>query len=309
MDNEANHIKPIQQTNQIRFLTIVRTVEGAKYARFMIQSLRAFGGPFKNATVWIFSGDPTSISLSLSDMAGVEIIALDSEVETGYIFTEKVLACAQGEAMAVEEGISSLVWLGLTNLIINPPLLFNLSLPFDAAFRPVHHQNIGSEASQPLDEYWKQVYQTVGIPDPSYTLESFVDDRALRPYFNTHQFSINPSKGVLRAWWDYFVKMVTDQGFQSGPCHDEAHQVFLHQVVLSALIVKMLDWEAIHILPPAYSYPLNLHQQVPEEKRAKSLNQLITPVYEDTFLYPETFNDIEINEQLGAWLLENAPEE
>ena len=287
-------------TQQTRFLLMFRSAEGERLARIVIESLRAFGGPLCDCPVWAFVLDPERVSRALPGLEGVHRFRL--AVEEGcppYPLAEKVLACAQAEVMA-GAGIRSLVWLSLDCLIVNPPLLFDLGASADAAFRPVHHRNIGSPAHEPPDGFWQGIYRTLGIHDMLYTVESFADGQTLRPYFNTHCFAFNPAVGLSRAWWEYFKAMVTDEPFQSGPCRDEPHRIFLHQAILSTLVPKMLEWERVRVLPPEYNYPLNLLHEIPPDRRAPTLNSLVSPVYEERFPWGE----IEVQEPLRSWLLE-----
>jgi len=131
----------------------------------------------------------------------------------------------------------------------------------------------------------------------------------IRPYFNTHLFSIDPSKGVLREWWELFKTMIADQEFQSRYCGDEEHRIFLHQALLSGLLAKRLEWKRIRVLPPEYSYPLHLHHRVPRARRPTMLNGLVCPVYEESYRYPDTLNGIGVHEPLKSWLTERAPTE
>jgi hypothetical protein len=288
---------------QTCFLLMFGSAEGERLARVVIDSLRAFGGPLRGCTVWAFGLDPDRAPHALPGMEGVHRFPLIVDEEwRSYPFADKVHACARAEEMAGPE-IRSLVWLSLDCLIVNPPVLFDLGPSFDAAFRPVHHRNIGLPAGEPLDGYWQGVYRVVGIDDLPYTVESFADLKTLRPYFNTHCFAFNPAKGLGRAWWRYFKALVADEVFQAGPCGDELHRVFLHQAILSTLAANLLDWERVRLLPPEYNYPLNLLSQMPPDRRAPALNGLVNAVYEDAFPWDE----IEVLEPLRSWLQERIP--
>jgi hypothetical protein len=279
------------------FITVVNSKEGADQARLMIESLRSFGGELKDFPLWIFTTRPEAIDI-LSDIKNTDIIPLDIEDEFRYYpLSSKVFACARAEERMQPE-VHSLVWLGQDCLIVNPPVLFELSPTFDASFRPVHIKNVGSPAQEPPDDYWKEVYQAIGIDVIPFVTESFVDSQILRPYFNTHCFSIDPTKGILRAWREYFKLMISNEGFQAGPCQDELHQVFLHQVVLSALVTKLLDKERIRILPPEYSYPLHFQQEIPKSRRIRTLNRTVCAVYEEK----DFIDNIKIQEPLKSWL-------
>jgi hypothetical protein len=97
--------------------------------------------------------------------------------------------------------------------------------------------------------------------------------------------------------------MVSDEAFQTGPCSDERHQVFLHQAILSALVARDLDWSRVRLLPPEYNYPLNLLDKMPSNHRAPVLNDLVNAVYEDSFPWTE----IDILDPLRSWLLMRLP--
>lgn len=283
------------------FLTLVSTAGQRSCARLLVDSIRSFGGPLSHCPIWLFEADSQRASSQVQDVR-VLPLAVPDTVKHNW-FAGKVYACAQAEALAVP-GARSLIWLSPDCLIIQPPLSFDLSLSpgFDAALRPVHIKNIGLDAGQPLDDFWKTVYETVGVDDIQTTVESFVDGQRIRAYFNSHALAVNPSKGLFRRWFECFESLVCDRTFQSGPCQDELHQIFLHQAVLSALIATSLDPERIRNLPPDYSYPYNLHGQVPAERRARALNDLVCIAYEDRPLDPDVMNDIEVHEPLRSWL-------
>jgi hypothetical protein len=295
------------------FLLLLKSKKGERLARIVIESLRAFGGRLRDCPVWAFVLDPDRVSHCLPGIEGVHRFPL--AVDTGcppYPFVEKVVACARAEEMAGPE-IRSLVWLSLDCLIVNPPLLFDLGPALDraapgaaladAAFRPVHHRNVGSPAHEPPDGFWEGIYRALGVDDMPYTVESFADGQTLRPYFNTHCFALNPAAGLGRAWWQHFKAMMADEVFQSGPCRDELHQIFLHQAILSTLVANRLPWERLRLLPPEYNYPLNLLGEMHPDHRATTLNHLVNAVYEDAFPWGE----IEIREPLRSWLRERLP--
>jgi hypothetical protein len=293
---------------KICFLILFRTEAGERMARVVIESLRTFGGTLRDSPVWAFLLEPERVLHALPGLEGIHRFPLVLEESCPpYPFVEKVYACARAEEMAGAD-FNSLVWLSLDCLIVNPPLLFDLDpapgyLPADAAFRPVHHRNVGSLADGPLDNYWQGIYQALDVGDMPHTVESFTDQQRIRPYFNTHCFAFNPAVGLSQSWWEYFKAMVTDEAFQAGPCRDEPHRIFLHQAILSALVATRLSWERVRLLPPEYNYPLNLLNEMPPDQRAPVLNSLVNAVYEDAF----PWNEIAIQEPLRSWLVERIP--
>ena len=287
-------------------MTLFCTAEGEKHAHLVIESLRAFGGNLRQAPVWVFSPDPDHLSPAWTGLTDIHPFRLADAHRGPYWFTEKVAACAQAERMARGK-FQSLVWLNLDSLIVNPPKLFDLGGAYKAAFRPVHIQNIGSKFAEPLDDFWKAIYGTVGVDQASFTIQSYVDEQILRPYFNTHCFAANPQVGLFGVWLEVFDLLVSDSTFQSNLCSDEAHQIFLHQAVLSALIIKMVEEPRLRLLPPEYSYPLHLHPQIPPARRYEILNRTVCPVYEDVFRYPDALNGLPVLEPLHSWLMRRMP--
>lgn len=295
IDNNVN--------NDTRILIMYRTRAGEKLARLVLESLRTFGGPLADCQAWIYLPDPDNVEGKLLGIGGLEFHPLEIPAECPpYPFMEKVYACYQAELTAGED-IDSLIWLDLGCLVVNPPLLYELSSDFDVSFRPVHHTNVGSATAEPPDSFWNGIYQALEIDDVPFTVESFADQKILRPYFNTHNFSVRPQIGIYQAWWDYFHRIVNDIEFQSNACGDQLHKIFLHQAILSGLIMKMLDFERIRILPATYNYPLNLQDEIPAERQVKVLNELVTPVYEDMSIHPHDLDGFVVHEPLRSWLI------
>ena len=297
-----------RRSDEIRFHLIFRSEMGERLARTVIESLRAFGGPLRDCPVWVFVLDPARVSHALPGLEGVRCFPLTlKEGCPPYAFAEKVYACAVAEEMAGPE-VRSLVWLSLDCLIVSPPVLFDLGpapgiARADAAFRPVHHQNVGSPAHEPPDGFWQGIYRALGVSEMPHTVESFADAQTLRPYFNTHCFALNPATRLGQSWWEHFKALASDRAFQAGPCRDQVHQIFLHQAILSTLVAKQIDWGQVRLLPPEYNYPLNLLGEMPPELRAPTLNSLVNAVYEEAF----PWDQIEVQEPLISWLRERLP--
>ena len=288
--------------DHITFLTLVRTTSERSCVCMLIDSIRSFGGILSHCPIWLFEVDSQRIPCESLDDMNVQIFSLNvPDTVRHYYFADKVCACAQAEEM-VSSSIQSLIWIDPACLVIRPPLLYDLGQEFDAAVRPVHIRNVGLPPEEPLDGFWKKICETVGVHDIPTTVETFVDGQRIRSYFNSHAFAINPSKGLLRRWFEYFEALVCDPVYQEDACHDELHQVFLHQAVWSALLVAELDSERVRELPPDYNYPYNLHQSVPVGRRALALNDLVSITYENRSLDPAQVDDIDIHDPLRSWL-------
>lgn len=287
---------------QTVFVTMVRTASERTCADLLIESIRSFGGALSTCEIWLFEANPQAAPCKSLESMGVQVLPLcvPDSVEQ-YYFADKVYACARAEELAAER-VQSLIWIDPGCLIIQPPLLFALDHSFDAAVRPVHIRNVGLTTTEPLDSFWKKTYEAVGVDDVQVTVESFVDGQQLRAYYNSHAFSVDPSLGLLSRWYECFEALVGDQDFQTSSCRDDLHQIFLHQAVLSALLASALEPARVRVLPPDYNYPYNLHQSVPLDRRAITLNDLVCITYENRSLAPNVVDDIDIREPLRSWL-------
>ncbi len=137
-------------------------------------------------------------------------------------------------------------------------------------------------------------------------VESFVDGQRIRAYYNCCTFALNPALGLCRQWRRHLDELIADQAFQAGYCRDDPHRIFLHQAVWSALLARDVPPARIRFLPPTYGYPLHLHHELPPERRAGALNDLISIIYGDIYEDWQGMNGIAIREPLRSWLRKEA---
>ena len=290
------------EDEDVVILTWVYSEQSRYDAHLMIKSLRSFGSSLSGCPVWVFDSTWEDGAVESLLGEGIKTIWLDTPEEIrDYLYGHKVYACALAEKLA-PEGTHSLIWLSPEMLVVQPPELFRLAGKYGAAVRPVHIQNVGLEVTQTLDGFWRGVYQAVGVPEVEMQVESFVDAKRLRAYFNSAAFAVDPRLGLCQRWLDTFRSLVMDQEFQESACGDDWHQVFLHQAVLSALLASEIPPERLRILPPDYIYPYNLHTDVPPVRAAGSMEELVCIYHDGRSLNPEKMDDIELGNTLKLWL-------
>lgn len=131
------------------FVTLVHSAGEARQVRLMIDSLRTFGGELSHSLVWVFR--PVDAEIEFPRLEQVDILPLEINASCRqYPLADKVFACAQAEMLAGGQ-TDSLAWISQDCLFVNPPVLFELQDPFDAALRPVHLRNVGSPVGEVLD--------------------------------------------------------------------------------------------------------------------------------------------------------------
>jgi len=297
--------RPIKAGDQSVFVTLVRSPREIGQTHLLINSIRYFGGALSKCPIWVFEANSKNAPCNNLKDVNVHIFPLKMpDSIKHFLFSDKVFAAYLAEEMT-GSNIRSLIWIDPSCFIVKPPLLYDCNPLFDAAVRPVHIQNVGLSASALLDGFWKKVYKTAGVTDIQTTVETFVDLQRIRSYFNSHAFSVNPSKGLLHRWFIHFETLVCDHEFQMEFCQDQQHRIFLHQAVLSTLIATVIDIKRIRMLPSDYNYPYNLHGSISPERKVPALNDLVSFTYESRSLAPDTVDDILIHEPLRTWLTDH----
>lgn len=289
-------------SQSILFVTTIASADERGRVQMMTDSIRTFGGPFRESEMWIFDISPQRDLCGRMRADRVEAFPLELPASiASYPFAGKVTACARAEEM-ISAAELTMVWISNDCLILNPPDEQVLHPPCQAAFRPVHIQNVGSAWDELLNEYWRTVYESVGLDKAPFSVTSFVDQVKLRPYFNTHTFSIQPMLGLMNRWLELFRQFVVDEDFQEGPCQPFREKIFLHQALLSALVVSELEEGEIRILSPQYSYPYNLQGEIPAADRVRDVGELVSLTWEGRTLDPGQVEDMEIGEPYRTWL-------
>ena len=141
-----------------------------------------------------------------------------------------------------------------------------------------------------------------GVEDVGVRVESFVDRQILRAYWNSCTYALNPALGLSREWYERFRRLVADGAYQTRCCQDEWRRIFLHQAVWSTLVARDIPEARIRALPPAYGYPLHLHQDL-AERRVATLNEVVSVIGADVDGDWAGMTDAAIHEPLRSWLL------
>jgi hypothetical protein len=80
--------------------------------------------------------------------------------------------------------------------------------------------------------------------------------------------------------------------------------VFVHQAVLSGVILSELGTDEVLELPPSYNYPLHLHGEDMTEGRPIAMEELVTMRHEGFYSDPLWFDRMPAGDSLKRWLVE-----
>ncbi len=269
----------------------------------MVASIRKFAGKLSNNPIWMLIPDtvneiPIEIKEQLSSHK-VQLISykIDTDV-INFPFAGYVFAAATAEITA-ENKTDILVWMNSDTLIINEPSDFLLNEDKNLAYRPVHHTLIGSVIDKPIDSFWNLIYEKCGVPESKiFPMKTHVDHNTLRPYFNAGCLVVRPEKGLFQSWWHSFKELYRDKSFRNFYEKDDLYAIFIHQAVLSGVILSSMEKYELLELPFSYNYPLHLYFESPIEYRPQNINDLITARFEKQ----KYLEDAPIHDPLKSWL-------
>ncbi|HUS86795.1 MAG TPA: DJ-1/PfpI family protein [Bacteroidales bacterium] len=299
----GNKEKPVN----VIFASIV--IPGQKEVESLIwaRSIRKFGGRFKSNPIWVFI--PNNVEdLSAANRRrliglGVELFPFNiDERAARFPLAAKPFAAAEAEKLTSGK-CTFLAWIDPDNMVINEPEEFVLPKGKNLGYRPVHHINVGSVYDEPLNEFWSEIYKDCNVaPESIFRMKPNVEDIDMRPYFNAGHLVVRPERGILKSWRDNFSKLYMQPAYLKLYKKNSGYSVFVHQAILAGTILSQMKKDEICELSVKYNYPLNLYSEIPDEKRIRKLNDLVTARY-DLFAGYQHWNAlIEIDQTLKSWI-------
>jgi hypothetical protein len=291
-------------------LVYVTTIFPCRYSEMatllLVESIRAFAKEMANFPIWCLKPvDTWELSRQAEERlhaSGAEVIPYEIGEQRGVFFVPEVFAAEKAESMAFKD-YNIMAWLGSNTVFVNEPKHFLLSEDKNLGYRPVHHTNIGSVYSGPLDEFWTHIYNFCAVPDESvFPMVTHVDGVTLRPYFNAGFIISRPEKRLMREWRRTFIGACYERFFREITKKDQLHNVFLHQAILSAMILAKYRREELQELPPDYNYPLHLYGDDSTGRRPIGLEELVTLRHEGFYKDEDWYEKMPAEKPLKDWI-------
>jgi len=278
-------------------------------ALLLAESIRAFAGSLSHAPVWFYvpqNGKQLSkIATNKLSALDVTLIPLDGDEDVlRFPFTGHSMAAAQVESMASGQA-SFIAWLSPNTIVLQEPRDFLLHDTKTLGFKPVHHTLLGSRYDEPLDSFWTLVYSYCRVPeDRVVPMMTQVEGEKIRPYVNSGLLITRPERGLLSAWRDAFLEAYQESAFQKFYQQDERYAIFIHQAILSGVILSMLTTDEMQELPQTYNYPLHLHTEDITGTRPSGLEELVTFRHEGFYKDPDWSRKMPAGEPIKQWIAE-----
>jgi glyoxylase-like metal-dependent hydrolase (beta-lactamase superfamily II) len=301
----------------LAFVTYLQWDSQEYSAAMLVNSIRRWGGEYAGCPIYVVLADAERTGFRLKDKNVTFVPLTLSDAVRYYPFATKAFAAAKVEELTAGK-VGTLVWLDPETIILGPPKEYDLKKGFAAAVAPVTLINTGQAENEPVDAYWGPIYKRCGLElKKIFPVETFVDCKKVRAWLNCGMFSVRPERGLFREWAKILDEFVNDREYQRTAITDGIHRTFLHQAVISTLIVSRLERREIHMLSRGYNYPLFCHDldfttltggvyKVPPHKKANKLNDLTSVFIES--LFAEHADWIKFippaDEPLKTWLLQ-----
>ena len=298
------------------FVTYIHYPYQEEVVAMLVDSIRTWGGEYRDDPIYVVLTGPKASGLRLKDK-NVELVPLELEESVRkYPFAAKAYAAAKVEELIAGK-IRSLAWFDPETMLLGPPGEMDLKDGISAAVAPVAFINTGQEENQPVDAYWAAIYRKCGLDlKKLFVVETRVDCKKVRAWLNCGMFAVRADRGLCREWAKVLDELLHDEEYQRTAITDAVHRIFLHQAVISTLIVSRLDRGEIHMFSPGYNYPLYCHDldfevasgtyRMPAHKKAQKLNDL-TSVFIESFFreHPDWIKYVPpADEPLKKWLTE-----
>lgn len=273
----------------------------------LAESVRSFGGVFANHPIWFCMPDTGK---PLSDHANRRLKELDVRIipfpfdsaSNDIFFAEQLTGLEIMERLS-EKQTEFLVWMDANTLLLNEPK--ELILPQEKTFgyRPVHHLLLGSRFDEPLDAFWTQLYQDCQVPlERVFPMRPVVEDLKMRPYINAGFMIIRPQRNLVRQWWETFTNLSRSPIYSAFYQRDHRYSIFMHQAVLTGVVLRQLELQEMLELPRTYNYPMHLYDHDHTLHRPPTLDELITLRHEGFYTDPGWKEKVPLGGELKKWL-------
>lgn len=278
-----------------------------RQASVLAASIREFGGESSPSPIWglLEQGDPDldDVEHTRFETLGIRVLRYRLPQEmASFPLARKVAAAAAIEqhARGKTEG---LVWMDAHSLVVRHPHQTLLENSFRIGCRPVDHLLIGSRFDEPLDPFWQYIYRRCGVPEGRmFPMSTSVDRVKIRPYINAGFLAVKPETGLLARWFDVFVSIFNESQARSFYAKNDLWRIFMHQAVLTGVVLRCLHPTEIKMLPDEVNVPLHLFKDLDQEARDGLLDRMVTCRYDVRFEDPQWLGRLPLKDKLKAWL-------
>lgn len=185
----------------------------------------------------------------------------------------------------------TLVILDSDSLVLAEPEEFALTPDERVAVTPEPFKVAGTSDDDENAAMWDAYESHLGIDRPRRYVTTLIDRERIRGYYNSGLVVVRRELGLMRLWHDVMESIAT-----SGHVPPDSRAVFTEQIALTLALAK-LGMEP-RVLPTSYNYQIAWHDQLPDDVRARSLDDVVVAHYHRRLDEPTTRNPLTLIEGL-----------
>ncbi|MFC1799803.1 hypothetical protein ACFL2Z_02710 [Candidatus Eisenbacteria bacterium] len=296
----------------IVFATFAEDAGSLKNVLLMAESIRTFGGRYKDAPIWVYM-PPDLAEQEVETIGSLEALGVEArtsealEDALGFYYAQKVFASVRAEGHA-RDFAEVLAWLDEDTIMLQEPAEFMLPEDKALGYRPVMHKNIGNLFTEPVDEFWGRVFELLAVPDSTFfPMVTPADGDTLRPYFNAGCMVVRPRRGILSRWLRCFIRLYRDPVLVEMCNSDIKRRIFMHQAALTGAILTRLDRDEMLEFSPRINYPIFFEQMFGAKRTFDDITDVVTFRHESYFRKPAPDWDKKLkgSEDRIAWMKEH----
>ena len=265
--------------------------EYLKHVEILDKSLRTFCGKYRDSDICLFIPAENYEQLSqtplLSDNSRIRSHPLTIDpCSQEFYYSGKVFAAALAEQIA-EQDDQILVWLDSDTIFLGRPDEFDLAENICFGYRPVMHNLMSSLYHEPPTDFWKRVYELLGVQDEAFfPMLTHTDRQEIRPYFNCGVIAVRAQRGILRKWLECWQNLYTDPVFIEQAKEEKLVKIFLHQAALVGAVLNLAGKDEMIRLSDKINYPLFFKEMFGAEHEYNDLTNVTTLRYDIYFRNP-----------------------
>jgi hypothetical protein len=276
----------------------------------LVESIRAFAGSLSTSRiVMFFPESKKQISQEFESKLSileVELIPFEMDLDIlRFPFTAHAHAAALAESMFFEKS-EVLAWLANNTIILKEPREFLLPKSIVLGYRPVHHSLLGLKYDESFNGFWNLIYEICHVQKKNiFPMKPHVEDFFIKPYFNAGILITRPENCLLEKWRQTFLNSYTNDTFKEYYREDNRYAIFIHQAILSGVILSMFNKNELLELPSLYNYPIHLYNKDITKERPQSIDDCISLRHEEFYKDTDWMLKIPVNDSLKHWLHEH----
>jgi len=289
--------------------TVYPTKSSETNAILLADSIRTFAGSLSKSPILYFTPEYGKQLFSAAKdrlvSLDVKVIPFKMDFETlQFPLAGDVFAAAVAESTVYSQ-TDLLAWLGTNTVVLREPEAFLLQNEKNLGYRPVHHTLVGSRYDMAIDEFWTLIYSWCKVPQNRiFLMETHIDGARIRPYFNAGMLVTRPQKRLLQTWSDIFFDSYQNLPFTRFYEKNQLYKIFIHQALLSGVILSTFETDELTEFPSTYNYPLHLYTKDVTGHRPSSIEEVVTFRHENFYHDKEWMRKMPAKQQLRQWLAE-----